>query len=199
MGAGGAGAGEGEASQADSWPQRVAMELRYPLRVFAARAQHPHSVPSPAPGSPSSGRPGAALEAWRQALGAAGMTWLLRPLALPLPTDWHIEKFVDDDAALSFVHHDARPPLGGRGGGTGTEAAGCGQGGAEGCPGKTMWMRSMAVPGSSDSGCLGGARGSSLGAVGGEGYDVGAAFGLVGIPPLHLGCGDLRRVRLPGL
>ena len=156
------------------------MELRYPLRVFASLA-HPHIMPKPAPSSPSSERPGADLEAWRQALGAAGMTWLLRPLTLPLPTDWHIEKFVDDDALLP------RPP---RGGGTGEEAAGCGQGG---CPGKTMWMRSMAVPGS-DSGCLGGPRGSSVGGEGGEGYDVGAAFGLVGIPLLHLGCGDLRRV-----
>jgi len=191
VGAGGAGVGEGEASQADSWPQRVAMELRYPLRVFASRA-HPHVVPSPAPSSPSSWRPGADLKAWRQALGAAGMTWLLRPLTLPLPTDWHIEKFVDDDALFP------RPPPGGTTDGTGEEAAGCGQGGAEGCPGKTMWMRSMAVPGS-DIGCLGGPHGNSVGGEGGEGgggYNVGAAFGLVGIPLLHLGCGDLRRVCL---
>ena len=165
------------------------MELRYPLRVFAAHAQHSRSVPWPPPSSQESAGADAALERWRQALTGAGLTWHWRPLALPLPPQWHIEKFVDDDVLVP------RPPLGARGGESGEEEAGCGQGGAEGCAGKAVWVRSMAVP-HSDGGCLGGRPGGSVGGEGGPEFDVGAAFRVHGIPPQRLRCGDLRPVCL---
>ena len=167
------------------WQARVAMELRYPLRVFAAHAQHSRSVPWPPPSltetAGADAGSDAALERWRQALGAAGLTWHWRPLALPLPPQWHIEKFVNDDALVP------RPPLGVRGGENGQEEAGCGQGGAEGCASKAVWVRNMD---------LGGRLGVSVGGKDGAGFDIGAAFGVPGIPPLHLGGGDLRPVCL---
>ena len=180
---------EGERDGKSLRPERVAMELRYPLRVFAAHAQHSRSVPWPPPSSQESAGADAALERWRQALTGAGLTWHWRPLALPLPPQWHIEKFVDDDVLVP------RPPLGARGGESGEEEAGCGQGGAEGCAGKAVWVRSMAVP-HSDGGCLGGRPGGSVGGEGGPEFDVGAAFRVHGIPPQRLRCGDLRPVCL---
>ena len=82
----GEGAGE-ETEEEQVWAHRVAMELRYPLRVLAFQGG--------LQGAEAGTRPG--MESMRQGLDEAGLVWAWSPLVKPLPKHVHFEKFADGD------------------------------------------------------------------------------------------------------
>jgi len=119
----------------DVWSQRVAMELRYPLRVFAVYARQStaaektvraaaadaadsaggfaESSDSSTASAEANTNSGAgkmsSVERWREMLQESGMTWEYSPLARGLPAHWHIEKFVDDDGSDGSVPEEMSP------------------------------------------------------------------------------------------
>ncbi len=200
------------------------------------------------------------LEAFREMLEErVGMTWTYCPLLHPIPSHWHIEKFVDDDGLVEHLLDDAHFSVSrrripsdsshkgdGQDGGVvkGEGASVWSRGIAEGvaasdtlrgvpkgeaardcshhqsdlsreessesetkgmCIGRSMWVRSLVSGGAGPlSSCRKKGHNQQSYVHGREDashgphvtFDLGGSLGLARLPPLHVGCGNLKSVCL---
>ena len=187
------------------------------------------------------------LEAFREMLEErVGMTWTYCPLLHPIPSHWHIEKFVDDDGLVEHLVDDEHFSLSRRRIPSDSSHKGDGQDGgvakgegdsvwsrgvAEGeaasdcshhhsdlsreessesetkgmCIGRAMWVRSLVSGGAGPlSSCRKKGHNQQAYVHGREEashgphvtFDLGGSLGLAGLPPLHVGCGNLKSVCL---
>ena len=204
--------GEGAAEDVEEeqvWAHRVAMELRYPLRVLAFQGG--------LPGAEAGTRRDMVM--MRRGLDEAGLVWAWGPLVKPLPKHVHFEKFADGDGHTCWARRagcarDADTERSGlgvywrtNGSRYATSRAGCAldaDTAAYRCPaaGHALWVRNMRLQ--ADQGTLNSGH-ESQGAVRDcasvDGEEIAAAFGLdpptpsggaKAVGPVRVGCSDVR-------